>query len=217
MKKTWLVTTIAAVSLFSTGTVISNSNTQTVEAKKVKKSKKAKRNKKTRKTTFNSVTWSAYIASNSIVYQNKKGLMQINDVKAYNITDEDGDFEENQINVYGSFTNNSNKLIKPGNFFDDHFRGFQVTNNKWHEINLSRYLISAASASDQKLAQNADDYVRPHQTVSFMLTEEEPQQIFEGQRIVIRAYKNTFGKVRASKNFYLSSIQSVEEYDEYGD
>lgn len=193
MNKKILASVVLSAALLGTGTMISQSNTAVVEAKSYQK---------------------GYTTKKSIVYKNSRGFMRIYEVKGFHIKNVDNSSLGSQITVYGSFKNKSKKAIKPDDFFMDHFGGYQVSKNKWHQLDFS-YPMFAPSNYASQLRDNGDDYVRPGKTVRFVIADEEPQHIYAGQKIVIRAYKDAYGPSGrlASKNFYLPSVKSTKDHD----
>lgn len=157
---------------------------------------------------------SAYTTKNSIVYKNSKGLMRIYEVKGFHIKNDDNSTLTSQIMLYGSFTNKSKKAIKPDYFFASHFGGYQVTSSKWHPLNIN-YPMFAPNRYASLLRDNGDDYVRPGKTIKFAIADEDPQHIYTGQKVVVRAYKDAYGPSGrlASKNFYLPYVKSTKDYD----
>lgn len=157
---------------------------------------------------------SAYTTKNSIVYKNSKGLMRIYEVKGFHIKNDDNSPLTSQIMLYGSFTNKSKKAIKPDYFFASHFGGYQVTSSKWHPLNIN-YPMFAPNRYASLLRDNGDDYVRPGKTIKFAIADEDPQHIYTGQKVVVRAYKDAYGPSGrlASKNFYLPYVKSAKDYD----
>lgn len=197
MNKKILASMIMAGALLSTGTVVSQLNTNVVEAKSYQK---------------------AYTTQNSIVYKNSKGLMRIYEAKGFHIKNVDNSPLTSQIMLYGSFTNKSKKAIKPDDFFTSHFVGYQVTRSKWHPLDIN-YPMFTPNRYASNLRDNGDDYVRPGKTIRFVVADEDPQHIYTGQKVVVRAYKDAYipsGRL-ASKNFYLPSIKSAKDYDSSSD
>lgn len=197
MNKKVLASVVLSAALLGTGALTNNSNVNVVEAKSYQK---------------------GYTTKNSIVYKNNKGLMRIYEVKGFHIKNVDNSSLGSQITVYGSFTNKSKKAIKPDDFFTDHFGGYQVSRNKWHSLDIN-YPMFTPNRYASQLRDNGDDYVRPGKTVRFVVADEEPQHIYTGQKIVIRAYKDAYGPSGrlASKNFYLPYVTSAKDYDSSDD
>lgn len=193
MNKKILASVVLSATLLGAGTMISQSNTTVVEAKSYQK---------------------GYTTKNSIVYKNNRGLMRIYEVKGFHIKNVDNSSLGSQITVYGSFTNKSKKAIKPDDFFTSHFGGYQVSKSKWHPLDIN-YPMFTPNRYASQLRDNGDDYVRPGKTVRFVVADEEPQHIYKGQKIVIRAYKDAYGPTGrlASKNFYLPYVKSAKDYD----
>lgn len=203
MKKKCLAV-LAAVALFGVGNAISNNNfnAQTVEAKKAKKAK----------------TYKAYTTDKSIVYKDKTGTMRITSVKGVKHK-ENGKVDDEEIHIYGTFTNNSSKSLKPENFFSDHFYCYQTTKNSLHEV---EYLESDCDyrilSNDYDLTDNAEDYTLPHHTVKFMLADNDDiRTINNGQKFTLRAHNTYSSKKLASKNFYLSNIKTINDSDDEDD
>lgn len=149
---------------------------------------------------------SSYTTRHSIVYKNKNATLRI--TKAQGFLAKNGHYApEHQILLYGALHNNSSHGITANNFWDKHFRAFQVTHTTWHELDL----YGGASIYDstkhiESLENKADDHVRPHRTVHFILVDEDGLSFWQGQKIAVRTYNDAYyeeARHLATKKFSL--------------
>lgn len=132
----------------------------------------------------------SYGTRHSIVYKNKNASLRITKVQGF--LAKNGHYApEHQILLYGTLYNKSSHGIVPENFWDDHFRAFQVTHNTWHQLDPE----GGASIYDsthyiESLENIAADSVRPHRLARFILVDEDGLKFWEGQKIAVRTYVN---------------------------
>lgn len=152
----------------------------------------------------------AYTTKNSIVFKNSKGIMRIYQVKAANLRNgSDKDFEH-VIYLYGSFTNKSSRSIRPTDFFNSHFKAFQIFRSKVHELDINNVAGSPTEYTNT-LGNNGDDYTRPNRSVRFAVSDEFAPHFYLNQKISIHAYKDVgYSKTLKKKTFKLSGIYDAQ-------
>lgn len=155
--------------------------------------------------TNQKVQASSYTTKNSIVYKNKKGTMRLYQVKGANLRNGSERNFEHVIYIYGTFTNSSNKSIRPIDFFDSHFRAFQISYSKVHELTVNTISFSPTEYTNF-LGNNGYDYTRPHRTVRFAVGDEFAHHFSIGQKVSIHTYNDTYSSSLRKKNFKLAGI-----------
>lgn len=159
---------------------------------------------------------SAYTTKNSIVYRNKRGTMRIYQAKGFHMIDEVG-YLENQIVLYGTLKNNSNRGgLTPEDFFNEHFNAYRIRKSSWRQLHSIGSLMFAPTNYTRYLSNNATDYVKPHKTLRFAVASEDDDMARPrtGERVVVRAYNDAYlvEKAMASKNFYLPTVKTAKDH-----
>ena len=160
-------------------------------------------------------TYRAYTGSKSITYRDRNGKMTITSVEALHMKNSDYSSAGSQIIAYGKFTNTSHKGISPEDFANDHFIFYQVKSNKWHELTLNSPIIMPPTKHIDHLSSNGEDKTRPHKTVKFAISDNNPVGLSDHQKVTIRAYKEV-GVTRklASKTLISPETQNAMDYTE---
>lgn len=158
-------------------------------------------------------TYRAYTGSKSITYRDQNGKMTITSVEALRMKNSDYSSAGSQIIAYGTFTNTSHKGISPEDFANDHFAFYQVKSNKWHELTLNSPIIMPPTKHIDYLSSNGEDKTRPHKTVKFAISDNNPIGLSDHQKVTIRVYKEV-GVTRklASKTLTSPETQNAMDY-----
>ncbi|RVU71815.1 hypothetical protein EJK17_00640 [Lactobacillus xujianguonis] len=158
-----------------------------------------------------------YVDKHSIIYGNKKGHMWIRKVYGYRMLDIDGNYEYSRIIVTGIFTNRSKHNVSPLDFFNQHFKMFQVTKNAWHDLDPEGPIPDAPTDYFDELGNDGISHVRPHKYVEFAFSDDDvPVKLHKHQKIVVRAYHDAYlpSKKLATKTFKLGGIESTMSADD---
>lgn len=133
----------------------------------------------------------AYTRHKSITYSDKSGKMTITGVEALHMKYSDNSSAGSQIIIYGKFTNKSRKGISPQDFAADHFKFYQLKRSKIHELTPVAPIVMTPTKHIDNLSSNGEDLTRPHKTVSFAISDDDPISLSSKQKVLIRAYKET--------------------------
>lgn len=153
-----------------------------------------------------SKSYKAYTGRKSITYKDKTGKMTITGVEALHMMYSDYSSAGSQIIVYGTFTNTSKRAISPQDFANNHFLFYQVKSSKWHELTPVAPIVMTPTKHIDNLSNNGEDKTRPHKTVKFAITDDDPISLSDHQKVVVRAYK----EVEASRKLASKTLTSPE-------